>query len=238
MFLTFEDRPSSSPYVERVWRCHSTTGGPFHSMAEGNLELVVTRLGGFVQVTIRGPVTRATSVHCPANGQWFAIRFRLGTYFPGLATARLLDHRDLHLPATNDGRFWLGHDPWEIPDFENAEVFVARIAKRGLIAIEPAVDAAMQGDPQLLSRRSVQRHFLRATGVTHAQFRKIERARHAAVLLRNGTCILDVVYAAGYCDQPHLTRSLKYLIGQTPMKILRNQAQLSFSYNTELTATR
>jgi hypothetical protein len=237
MFLTFEDRPSGSPYVERVWRCHSTTGGPFHSMAEGNLELVVTRLGGLAQVTMRGPVTRAASVDCPANGQWFVIRFRVGTYFPGLETARLLNHRDLHLRTTKDGQFWLGGDRWEIPGFENAEVFVARLAKRGLIAIEPVVEAAIQGDPQLLGRRSVQRYFLRATGVTHAQFQKIQRARHAAELLRNGTCIHDVVYAAGYFDQAHLTRSLKYLIGQTPMKILRNEAQLSFLYNTALTVS-
>jgi methylphosphotriester-DNA--protein-cysteine methyltransferase len=103
-------------------------------------------------------------------------------------------------------------------------------------AREPAVAAAVQGDPQLMSRRSVQRHFLRATGITHAQFRKIERARRAVELLRNGTCILDVVDDAGYFDQAHLTRSLKYLIGQTPMKILRNEAQLSFSYKTELPA--
>jgi hypothetical protein len=236
MFLTFEDRPSSSPYVERVWRCYSATGGPFHSMAEGNLELVVTRLGSFAQVTLRGPVTQAATIDCPANGQWLAIRFRVGTYFPGLATARLLDHRDLHLPTTKEGRFWLEGDAWEIPGFENAEVFVARLAKRRVIAIEPTVEAAIQGDPQLLCRRSVQRHFLRTTGITHAKFRKIERARHAVELLRNRTCILDVVHAAGYFDQAHLTRSVKYLIGQTPMKILRNEAQLSFLYKTELTA--
>ena len=238
MFLTFEDRPSNSLYVERVWRCYSTTGGPFYSMAEGNLELVVTRLGDFVQVTLRGPVTQAVTVHCPANGQWFAIRFRVGTYLPGLATARLLDHHDFHLPTTKDGRFWLEGDLWEIPSFESAEDFVAKLAKRGLIAIEPAVEAAIRGDPQLLSRRSVQRHFLRTTGITHAHFRKIERARRAVGLLRNGTGILDAVHDAGYFDQAHLTRSLKCLIGQTPMKILRNEAQLSFLYKTELVAPR
>jgi hypothetical protein len=238
MFLTFEDRPSGSPYVERVWRSCSTTGGPFHSMAEGNLELVVTRLGGFAQVTLRGPVTQAATVDCPANGQWFAIRFRLGTYFPGLATAVLLNHCDLHLPTTKDGRFWLAGEPWEIPGYENAEVFVTRLARRGIIVMEPAVQAAIEGDPQLLSRRSVQRHFLRATGITHAQFRKIERARHAVELLRYGAGILDVVHDAGYYDQAHLTRSLKCLIGQTPMKILRNEAQLSFLYKTELVAPR
>lgn len=232
MFLTFEDRPSNSPYVERLWRSYSTSGGPFYSMAEGNLELVVTRLDGFVQVTLRGPVSQATAVDCPANGQWLVIRFRVGAYFPGLPTALLLDHRSLHLPTTKDGRFWLEGDSWEIPSYENAEAFVARLAKRGLIAIEPAVEAAIEGDPQLLSRRSVQRRFLRATGLTHAQFQKIERARHAVNLLRDGKSILDAVHDAGYFDQAHLTRSLKYLIGQTPMKILRKEAQLSFLYKT------
>jgi Helix-turn-helix domain len=232
MFLTFEDRPSDSPYVERLWRSYSTTGGPFHSMAEGNLELVVTRLGGVAQVTLRGPVTQGSTVDCPADGQWVAIRFRVGTYFPGLPTSALLDHRSLHLPTTPDGRFWLEGEAWEIPNYENAEVFVARLAKRGVIAVEPAVEAVIEGGSRLLSRRSIQRHFLRATGITYAQFRKIQRARRAVELLRKGTGILDVVHDAGYFDQPHLTRSLKGLIGQTPMKILRNEAQLSFSYKT------
>jgi hypothetical protein len=205
-------------------------------MAEGNLELVVTRLERFLQVTLRGPVTRAATVECPPNGQWVAIRFRMGAYFPGLPSAALLDHRDLHLPTTKNGRFWFEGEPWEIPHYENAEAFVAKLARRGLIAIEPAVDAAIEGAPQLLGRRSVQRRFLHATGLTHAQFRKIERARHAVELLRGGKGILDAVHDAGYFDQAHLTRSLKHLIGQTPMKILRNEAQLSFLYKTTLAA--
>ena len=44
MLLTFVDRPADSPLIERVWRSHSVASGLFHSMAEGNLELVVTRL--------------------------------------------------------------------------------------------------------------------------------------------------------------------------------------------------
>jgi len=161
-----------------------------------------------------------------------------GYLLPWATDLSALDRRNLHLPTTRDGRFWLEGEAWEIPGYENAEVFVTRLAKRGLITLEPVVEAAIEGAPQLLSRRSVQRHFLRATGITYAQFRKIERARHAVELLRNGTGVLDVVHNAGYFDQPHLTRSLKYLIGQTPMKILRNEAQLSFSYKTELATPR
>jgi AraC-like DNA-binding protein len=230
MFLTFEDRPSDSPFVERVWRARTIDGGVFHSIAESNLELVITRLPGLTRVTLRGPVTKPSMVDCPANGQWIAIRFRLGTYLPRIPTALLLDHNSLELLVTADARFWFEDAAWEIPTFENAEVFVQRLARHGAIGRDPAVGAAILGDRQALSRRSVQRHFLHATGMTHTRLRQIERARFAVDLLRSGSSILDVVSDAGYFDQAHLTRSLQRLTGQTPMKILRKEAQLSFLY--------
>jgi hypothetical protein len=39
--------------------------------------------------------------------------------------------------------------------------------------------------------------------------------------LRAGTAIADVVFGAGYYDQPHLTRSLRQLIGHTPAEVAR-----------------
>jgi len=50
--------------------------------------------------------------------------------------------------------------------------------------------------------------------------------------LRDGMSIADVVHLAGYFDQPHLTRSLKYLIGQTPAEIAQQTRQLSLLYKT------
>jgi methylphosphotriester-DNA--protein-cysteine methyltransferase len=38
-------------------------------------------------------------------------------------------------------------------------------------------------------------------------------------LLQRGVSIHDTVHEAGYFDQPHLTRSLKRLLGQTPAEI-------------------
>jgi methylphosphotriester-DNA--protein-cysteine methyltransferase len=64
--------------------------------------------------------------------------------------------------------------------------------------------------------------------------RQIERARYATTLLQQGLSILDVVYEAGYYDQPHLTRALKHFIGQTSAQLMdrsRSQ-QLSFLYKT------
>jgi methylphosphotriester-DNA--protein-cysteine methyltransferase len=57
--------------------------------------------------------------------------------------------------------------------------------------------------------------------VAQSTARQIERARYATLLLRQGISIPDTTHEAGYFDQPHLTRSLKYFIGQTPAQIIR-----------------
>jgi len=113
------------------------------------------------------------------------------------------------------------------------EATAKRLAKAGVISRDPVVDAALQGQSRALSVRSTQRHFLRATGITFATFRQIERARYATNLLKEGVSVLDAVHLAGYFDQAHLTRSLKFLIGQTPAKIMQGDKQLSFLYKTE-----
>ncbi len=72
-----------------------------------------------------------------------------------------------------------------------------------------------------------------ATGLTHRTYRQVQRARHAARLLQDGAGIGETVHAAGYYDQAHLTHSLTRLIGQTPARIRRHEAQLSFLYKTD-----
>ena len=201
-------------------------------MAEGNIELVITRLPGFLAVTLRGPVSKGTLVECPPDGEWLAVRFRLGTYLPRISTVALIDHQDMQLPVLANGGFWLCDLTWEIPDYENAEVFVDRLARAGVIARSHATDAAMEGDVDWMSRRSVQRHFRRVTGMTFSSHQQIQRARHAAALLMSGSSILDATFAAGYFDQAHLTRSVKHLVGVTPARLLRERPQLSFSYKT------
>ena len=232
MFLIFDDRPSESPFVERIWRCHSERAGTFLSIAASHWEMVVTRHNGKTTLTVRGPEMNAATLDCPAEGEWLGIRFKLGTFMPHLPARNLLDRRDVTLPEATGQSFWLNGSAWEYPDFENSETFVNRLVHDGLIAVDLSVDAVLQGQRQELSIRSAQRHFLQATGMTHSTIRQIERARHATNLLKQGVSILDTVQEAGYFDQAHLTRSLKYLIGQTPVQIIRADKQLSFLYKT------
>src|SRR5581483_5960200 len=116
--------------------------------------------------------------------------------------------------------FRLDGATWEIPDYENADVFVNRLANRGLIATDRLVTDVLQGEPARLSKRSIERRIRRATGLTFGHIRQIERARDAVALLEQGVSILDTVARAGYADQPHLSRSLRRFMGRTPGQIV------------------
>jgi AraC-like DNA-binding protein len=231
MFLNFDDRISDSPFIERVWRARSESAGVFLSVAANNFEMAVTRHRGKTFLTLRGPETKATAADCPAEGEWLGIRFKLGTFMPLLTPGRLRDRNDVTLPDATSRSFWWKGSAWEYPDFENAEIFVKRLVQKGIVTRDSAVDAALRGEA-VLSLRSTQRHFLRATGLPHSAVRQIERARYATSLLKEGVSILDTVHQAGYFDQAHLTRSLKHRIGQTPSEIIRAEQQLSYLYKT------
>ena len=233
MFIHFDaDRPSDSPFIERVWCCHSEGGGRFLSVASTHWEFVVTRLAGRTVITLRGPETQPREVDCPANGEWFAIRFKAGTFMPALPVSRLLNGSDINLPGSMRSRFRLDGSAWEIPNFDNAEVFVDRLVRRGLLVRDAAVAAALAGDADALNARTAQRHFLNATGMSQAAMRQIERARQATLLLRDGLPPGEAAAEAGYFDQAHLTRSLRRFVGLTPGGIVRNERQLSFLYKT------
>jgi hypothetical protein len=143
---------------------------------------------------------------------------------------------DVTLPPATGHSFWLNGSALEYPGFDDAETFVRRLAKSGILSRDPIVDDTLLRRPGELSLRSSQRHFLRSTGVTYATFRQIERARYATSLLREGVSILDVVCSVGYFDQAHLTRSLGRFIGETPAKIIQWHKQLSFLYKTSWSA--
>lgn len=233
MFIFFEYRESDSPVIEKVWRCHSERGGLFSSVAACNWEMVVSKCGGKTSLTVRGPESRATAVECPGEGEWFSVRFKVGTYLNLFPPGELRDKNDVNLPGATTRSFWLNGSAWEYPNFENAETFVDRLIRRGLVSVDPLVTDVLKGRKHGLTTRTAQRRFLRTTGLAHTTIDQIERARRATLLLKQGRSILDVVFETGYYDQAHLTHSLKHFVGQTPTQIIRAEQQLSFLYKTE-----
>jgi AraC-like DNA-binding protein len=235
MIFTFHERPSDSPFVERIWRAQTEHPGTLNSIAASQWEMVVTRYQGQATMTVRGPETKATSIPVTIVGaEFFGIIFKHGTVMPYLPSGTLVDGA-VDLPDASSKSFWLNGSAWQFPDYENADAFVGRLVQTEMLVHDPIVDSALRGESQELSPRSIQRRFLRTTGLTHGSIRQIERARYATTLLNGGVSIFDTVHKAGYADQPHLTRALKRFIGKTPAQIINKteSEQMSLLFKTE-----
>ncbi len=232
MDLVCEERPSESPFVERIWRSRSEGADPFISIADNHFALVVAKYRDKNILTLRGPETRATLATGLTEAEIFGIQFKIGVYMPHLPPQVVMDRQDLSLPGAASSAFWLHGSAWQFPDFENADTFVGRLVREGLLVFDPIVEAVLQGQTVAATVRTVQRRFLQATGLTYNAVFQIQRARFAVALLKEGVSILDTIDEAGYYDQPHLTRSLQSLIGLTPSHITDQERseKLSFLY--------
>jgi hypothetical protein len=220
--FTFEDLPVRSSLVGTMWRTSSEpdTDESMISVAVSNWEIVVTRQADECWLTLRGPETRASEATIPRGADFFGIQFRHGTFMPHLDMRRLVDGSVTLAPASPTS-FRLDGSTWEIPRPGNADVFVDRLVRAGLLVHDPVVAAALHddGDVAGLSTRSVERRVARATGLTRGAIRQMARADRAVELLARGVAPLDVAQRTGYADQPHMTRSLKRFAGQTPAQI-------------------
>jgi AraC-like DNA-binding protein len=233
MHIQIEERQSDSPFIERIWHGQTGEPGEFTSIATSHWELVVWQENDIANVTLRGPETAATAVPVPADSASFGVIFKLGVVMPHLRVRQLVDNQ-INLPRAAGNSFWLHSSTWQLPDYDNIDIFVNRLIREDVLIYDPVVKSVLIGSPEDVSTRTVQRRFLQATGITHNAVYQIERARQATLLLKSGLSILDTVEQAGYYDQPHLTRSLKRYIGQTPTQIQdKKEAQpLSFLYKT------
>lgn len=234
MSLRFDVRASDTQLVDCVWRCRSTDVGQLVSVSSSHWHLVVGETEGLTEVTVHGPETRPTKSSVPPDATWVGIRFQLGAVLQDLSVAGLVD-RGITLSAAGDRSFWWKGTAWRRPTYENAEGLVERLVREGLIGSEPVVAEALGGTGADLSLRTVQRRFQAATGLTRRAVRQIERARMAGVRLCEGVAPAEVTNELGYFDQPHLTRSLRRFLGQTPAELAdpSRGEQLSLLFTTD-----
>lgn len=215
-----ENRPADSPYLERVYRSDGVLAPTrMHSIASTHWELAFAESRGCLQVAVLGPETRPTSVVADPDTRWFGIVFAHGAGMPHLPVPRLVDSAVAATRVTPT-TFTLRGEPWEVPTFDNAEVFVQRLVRAGLLIRDPLVTDVLAGSEiPARSARSVQRRVLATTGLTQQLVRQIDRVRQAALLLGEGVPALDVVHRLGYYDQPHLARSLTRFLGHTATQL-------------------
>lgn len=93
--------------------------------------------------------------------------------------------------------------------------------RRAASEVTPARDVAatLSG-----SERSFRRRMLVTFGYGYATLVRLDRAHHARSLLRSGSSIAEVAAAAGYADQPHLSREFRRLVGSSPAQFAASAA--------------
>jgi AraC-like DNA-binding protein len=214
------ERPSDSPFVDTIWRGRTDCAGSRIAPAGGCWIMLIEKQASRARLSVVGPMAKAQPMDYTGDTEFFAIKFKPGTFMPQLPAGSLLD-TILPLPEATSKSFWLDGSTWQFPDYENADTFVDRLVREGVLEHDRVVDAVLQAQPLELSPRSVQRRFLYATGLTHSAIRQIARARRAMGLLQQGVSIADTAYEVGYTDQPHMTKSLKHFIGRTPAQLAR-----------------
>jgi hypothetical protein len=222
MTFVVQSRLSDSSSVETVMHGHTIASGAPIRPAETHWHLVISRHSGKTHVLLVGPLTKSGVVQYGAGAEILWIKFRLGVYMPHLPTRNFLETETL-LPEAVGKSFWLKGSAWPLPNHENADTFINRLMREDVLAHDPVVSAVLcrQVKPQAFSPRTVRHRFLHTTGLTQGYILQYERARQAQALLESGASILDTVEAAGYYDQPHLTRALRQFVGYTPAQIIR-----------------
>lgn len=213
-------RGADSPFIERVTHVSYGSKVDDFTTPDGCWDIVVMRHRGRVAILRTGVITSPVSLGYEAGDEYLSISFKPGVFMPRTPGVEMVDKAHV-LPTPSARAFWLEGGALEIPTFENAEGLVDRLVRGGIIVLDDIVDGLVAGRPKAATPRSVQRHFLRALGLTSKGLAQIHRACRAVELLQQGRAPADVAVDVGYADQPHMNRSLKRLMGRTPGQLVR-----------------
>jgi AraC-like DNA-binding protein len=219
-----EERLVESPYIEWVAHGYTVADGLEMRPAEYNWHLIFTRYGGVLRVLVVGALEAARPLSYVAGAETLWIRFKVGTYMPKLPAPAILN-QEINLLEGSGSNFWLKDKVWEIPSFENADTFVEHLARAGAVTYDPLIETALRNELDDASERTIRYRFQHSTGLRQNYIRQIQRAQRAAELLHHGNSILSTAHELGYADQPHLTRSIKRLLGYTPRELLASTSQ-------------
>lgn len=219
MSLLLKERESGSLLVATLAQGRTLRDGSTIRPAESHWHLVLVTYQGQSKAIVTGPQMTPGVASWKKDAELLWIKFKPGIFMTHLPFKLLVD-RETTLPEASSRSFWLQGSAWQVPDVEHVDVFLDRLEREELLVRDPVVNAVLQNQAPDLSPRTLRHRFLQATGMSKNDFRQIERAQRAELLLRQGTSIPDTVYRLGYFDQPHLTRSLKRWVGHTPAQLI------------------
>ena len=174
MPIESEHRDSDSPYVTRVWRGYASGQETMTSVATSTWELVFWEQGGVMHAAARGPETAASSAEISGDSASFGISFAHGASMPHLPLSNIVDG-GVESPHVDGRTFVLLGEEWELPDFDNAEQFVQKLVRAGVLTRDPMVEDVVWGGIARVGSRSVQRRVVHLDRA-HAKRNPADRA--------------------------------------------------------------
>lgn len=215
MSFTYEEKSSSSPYVDVVWHTEDQTNGVYIASADACWDMIfIKSYDGKSKVLLSGPSSKITRVPYSAGNKNFGIRFKPGVIFADIPVADMVDVTKA-LPLPTEDTFILQDIPWKLPTYKNIDQFLAELADNCLLSIDPVIQDVLENKALKMSVRSIQRHFVMTIGMSPRRVKQIVAARKAVALLLQDIPPVEVSYQLGYADLPHMIRMLKRFTGYT-----------------------
>lgn len=215
-----QTRGSDSPFISGVTR-RAYDGNPGVTVPDCCWDILVVKFQGETQIILTGAITQPIPLEFPEGTEVMNITFETGTFFPEFPAPKMLN-LGLEMPKAGPNKMWIGSEVVEIPNFDNAEEFVAKLYSNGIMKNDKLVGKMLEGEPMAASDRSVQRHFMQTTGMTMKFIQQVQRAQLAVDLIKSGERLIDVAHKLGFTDQAHMTRSLKGIMGITPAAVMQD----------------
>lgn len=210
---------SSLPFVNCTWHAVVERDGVYTDPANEYWCLgFVRHCDDSLSVELYGPSLQPRVLEGHAGEEYWGIEFKAYVTLAAMNKGIILNTHVL-LPTVGTS-FSIKNRHYQIPRYGELEKFTQQLQEDGVIIADQRIDRALQGDGAGFSERSRQRYFKNVTGLTKKQIEQLQRARHAFYLLQTGNSLPQAAAAAGYADQPHMTRSLKLLHGETPAQII------------------
>jgi hypothetical protein len=206
--------------LEVVWN-KTTDAASYWVPADGCWDIIFARRQDDVRVFIAGPMTRAKVVQHAESTELFGIRFKPSVFMPQLPPSMTINRTVDLSTGSGHSSLWLEGVRYEMPTNETAELFIDKLRKNGVLSRDAVVEQILEDQTVDVSSRSIQRHFVRTSGLTRQFIEQTKRVQFAAQLLESGTPASDVAARAGYADQAHMARSFKRLLGYTPSQLTR-----------------
>jgi AraC-like DNA-binding protein len=211
-------RTSSHPWIDVVWQTVCLSDGVYRATPDGSWDLILScSPDGVPTVFLTGQATEPVDVPYSEGEHSVVISFAAHVFLA--AETEVRTGATIRFLEVQDGWFLLDGVRLPLPTFLGAEDLVDKMVAAGLLKSDDVVAKAFSERPKAASKRSVQQHFRKTTGITQKDFQLIRRAQEAVRLLKAGQSAADVAAKLGYSDQSHMIKSIKKIMGHLPSNL-------------------